>query len=74
MKLTEKQQKVLQYLIDFNRENGYQPSIHEIADNFKYKSTNSVDGHLKAIERKGFIKRTHKISRAIKILNNKVHS
>src|SRR3989475_8806265 len=49
------------------REKGYAPSIPEIGRRFKITSTRGVFDHLKALERKGYIKRVGK--RAIEIVS-----
>jgi repressor LexA len=46
---------------------GFAPSIHEIGRQFKIASTNGVSDHLKALEKKGYIRRVGK--RAIEIVN-----
>ncbi len=52
---------------DPDYDNGYAPSIPEIGKRFKIASTRGVFDHLKALERKGYIKRIGK--RAIEIVN-----
>jgi repressor LexA len=49
------------------REKGYAPSIPEIGVKFKIVSTNGVSDHLKALEKKGYIRRVGK--RAIEVLS-----
>lgn len=71
--LTDKQRDVLQYIIDFTMENGYQPSIPEMCLHFGFKSTNAITSHLRLIEKKGYIDRQGKKGRSIKILNRKLH-
>lgn len=68
--LTDKQQKILDYLINYTSENGFPPTLREIGKDFKIKSTNGVNDHLIALERKGYIKRSPDKSRAIEILND----
>ncbi|KAB2909771.1 MAG: transcriptional repressor LexA [Ignavibacteriales bacterium] len=66
--LTETQQKILQYLIDFKEEKGRPPSLSEIAAEFGYKNRSTVREHLMALEKKGMIKRDEKIARGIELL------
>ena len=58
-KLTDKQLSIYQHILKFIQEHGYQPSMASIQKAFKYKSANSVFGHIKALEKKGYIKRYH---------------
>lgn len=53
--LTLKQEEILGFLRLYLRQKGYWPSIREIQEHFRFRSTNAVAGHLKALERKGYI-------------------
>ena len=46
----------------------YSPTVREIAAAFSIRSPNGVVCHLKALERKGLIKRTPRSSRGIEVL------
>lgn len=65
--LTARQKAIYDFLLKSIRENGYAPSIPEIGARFKIASTNGVSDHLKALERKGYIRRAGK--RAIEVLS-----
>jgi repressor LexA len=52
---------------DYLTDHGYPPTQREIMKRFKIKSTKGVDRHLEALEKKGYITRTHKGARAIEI-------
>jgi repressor LexA len=65
--LTSRQKSVYEFVSSAIREKGYAPSIPEIGKRFKITSTRGVFDHLKALERKGYIKRIGK--RAIEIVN-----
>ncbi len=67
--LTEKQQAILDYLKEYLDENGFPPTLREIGDRFGIKSTNGVNDHLQALERKGVIRKSPDKSRAIEILH-----
>ena len=58
--LTPRQASILQFIITSIRENGYPPTIAEIGDRFNIASTNGVNDHLRALERKGYIARSSK--------------
>lgn len=64
--LTHRQRQIYDFLVKIIREKGFAPSIPEIGARFKIASTNGVSDHLKAIERKGYIRRVGK--RAIEVL------
>lgn len=64
--MTPKQREIFDFLCRHVRERGYPPSYEEIAEQFGFASPNAVTGHLKALERKGFIRRSEK-SRALEI-------
>src|SRR4029077_5633125 len=65
--LTTRQKEIYDFLLKSIREKGYAPSIPEIGAKFKIVSTNGVSYHLKALEKKGYIRRVGK--RAIEILS-----
>jgi repressor LexA len=65
--LTDRQQRVLDYIVDRVRETGYPPTIREIGTALDIRSTNGVNDHLKALERKGYIERDESKSRAIQL-------
>jgi repressor LexA len=65
--LTSRQKDIYDYLLKTIREKGYAPSIPEIGARFKIASTNGVSDHLKALEKKGYIRRVGK--RAIEVLS-----
>ena len=65
--LTQLERRVYQYLIDFLAEKTYQPSIREIAKQFRIKSTKTVSDLLHSLEAKGFIQRDESRSRGVHI-------
>ncbi|MCB1166161.1 MAG: transcriptional repressor LexA [Leptospiraceae bacterium] len=65
--LTEKQQAILNFIEESIRTQGYPPTIREIGDTFEITAKGAYD-HLKAIEKKGYIKCVKNRSRAIELL------
>ncbi len=63
--LTAKQQVIYDYLLKFTAENGYPPSVREIAAAVGLKSPSTVHFHLKALEEAGAINRDSGKTRAI---------
>src|SRR3954468_3439246 len=66
--LTQLEEQVYHFLIDFLAENTYQPSIREIARKFRIKSTKTVSDLLHALEGKGYIQRDESRSRGVRLL------
>jgi repressor LexA len=66
--LTQKQQLILQYILDYVQKEGYPPSIREIGRDFSIGSLRGVTVHLDALERKGYISRSN-TPRSIKVVH-----
>jgi len=66
-KLTTRQQAIYDFVRDLIRSRGYGPTVREIATAFKIKSPNGVMCHLRALERKGLIRRDANKARAIEL-------
>lgn len=64
--LTQRQKQILDFISDSVKRNGYPPTIREIGDEMDIRSTNGVNDHLKALERKGFLTRDDLKSRAMR--------
>jgi repressor LexA len=64
--LTARQAEVLEFI----RANSgmYGPAVREIAAEFGIRSPNGVVAHLRALEKKGFIKRRPGITRGIEVV------
>ncbi|MFC1569689.1 transcriptional repressor LexA [bacterium] len=58
--LTEKQQAVYRYLQQYIEARGFAPSYDEIRQHFGFQSFQSVQKHLKQLERKGYIRTGNK--------------
>jgi repressor LexA len=63
--LTNRQQQVLAYVENRQRETGFAPTLQEAADHFGLKSPNSIRQHLRLMEKKGFLHRVPGRSRAL---------
>lgn len=55
IKLNEKEQAVFNYLVKTINENGYAPSVRDIAADLGIKSTSSVHAYLHNLEKNGYI-------------------
>ncbi|MCA9636616.1 MAG: transcriptional repressor LexA [Myxococcales bacterium] len=64
--LTHRQQQALDYISACLDERGYPPTLREIGEHMGIRSTNGVNDHLKALERKGYLVREELKSRALR--------
>jgi repressor LexA len=66
--LTDRQREVLDFISDSIRKRGYPPTLREIGSHFGIRSTNGVNDHLRALEKKGYLHREDLKSRALRPL------
>jgi repressor LexA len=64
--LTLRQQQALDYIATCLDQRGYPPTLREIGEHMGIRSTNGVNDHLKALERKGYLVREELKSRALR--------
>ncbi|AWK52191.1 repressor LexA [Clostridium beijerinckii] len=62
-----KQSEIYEFLKTYTGSKGYPPSVREICKAVSLKSTSTVHGHLKRLEKKGMIKRDPSKPRALEI-------
>jgi len=70
MPITKRQKEILEYLRAFLLEEGYSPTLEEIANHFGLASLNGVYKHLKVLEERGFIRRLSNRARSIQLLDS----
>jgi repressor LexA len=70
--LSERQQKILEYIQAFIAEKSFPPTIREIGEEVGISSTSVVKYNLDALERKGLIERASDISRGIRLVEELV--
>ena len=63
----DKQTEIYEFLKTYTENKGYPPSVREICEAVSLKSTSTVHGHLKRLEKKGLIKRDPSKPRALEI-------
>ena len=68
-KITDQQQKILEYIKEEILAKGYPPAVRDICTAVGLKSTSSVHAHLATLERNGYIRRDPTKPRAIEILD-----
>jgi repressor LexA len=64
--LTKRQQMVLDFISHSIVDRGYPPTLREIGTHMGIRSTNGVNDHLRALERKGYLTREDMKSRALR--------
>jgi repressor LexA len=64
--LTERQRLVLEYICRSIEDCGYPPTLREIGNKLGIRSTNGVNDHLRALERKGYLTREDMKSRTLR--------
>lgn len=69
MKLSKRQQQILEFIKNEVRAKGYPPSVREIGEAVGLASSSTVHGHLARLEQKGLIRRDPVKPRAIEILD-----
>jgi len=65
-KLTERQKAVLDFIVESIHDRGYPPTLREIGNHLGIRSTNGVNDHLRALERKGYLTREDMKSRTLR--------
>ena len=63
----DKQSEIYEFLKTYTEAKGYPPSVREICEAVSLRSTSTVHGHLKRVEKKGMIKRDPSKPRALEI-------
>jgi repressor LexA len=63
--LTERQREILTFIVKETEVRGFPPTIREIGEQMDIRSTNGVNDHLKALERKGYLNRGEQQSRSL---------
>jgi repressor LexA len=67
-KLTDRQRAVLEFISDSISDRGYPPTLREIGNHLGIRSTNGVNDHLRALERKGYLTREDMKSRTLRLV------
>jgi len=69
MNLTKRQRQIYDYVRQFLEQEGYAPSIEEIAAHFGLSSVATVHEHLRNLEAKGALRRDPNRSRALEVVD-----
>ncbi|MBR4027147.1 MAG: transcriptional repressor LexA [Lachnospiraceae bacterium] len=69
-RISEKQKEILEYIKHELLNKGYPPTVRDICEAVKLKSTSSVHAHLETLEKNGYIRRDPTKPRAIEIMDD----
>lgn len=67
--LTHRQEQTLEFIRRSIEQRGYPPTLREIGQYMGIRSTNGVNDHLRALERKGYLRREDMKSRALRLVD-----
>jgi repressor LexA len=66
--LPPRQKRVLAFIKDTYEKNGFPPTVREIARHLRLRGPKSAQKHLAALEKKGYIRRRSRLSRAMEVV------
>jgi repressor LexA len=69
-RISEKQKEILEFMKHEILNKGYPPTVRDICEAVKLKSTSSVHSHLETLEKNGYIRRDPTKPRAIEIIDD----
>lgn len=69
-KISDKQREILEFIKGEILSKGYPPTVRDICEAVKLKSTSSVHSHLETLEKNGYIRRDPTKPRAIEIMDD----
>jgi len=72
--LTQRQRNILDFLRKIRRQEGVSPTYREIADHFGFKGPKAAVDHVRALEKKGFLRCHERRSRGIELLDSERNS
>lgn len=68
--LTFQQEKLLKFIIDYQKQNNFTPSFDEMKNGLDLKSKSGIHRIVSALEERGYIKKLNNRARAIEIIKN----
>jgi repressor LexA len=72
--LTQRQTQILDFLQNFKNQEGVAPTYREISGHFGFKSTKAASDHVRALEKKGYVRLHGNRSRSIEIVFSETNS
>ncbi len=67
--LSPRQERILSFIRNFQRKMGFPPSIRDIAKGCEISSTSVANYNLNLLEKMGYLRRHHEVSRGIELLD-----
>ena len=68
VELTKRQEEILEFIKTHIEKSGFPPTISEIQEEFSFKSPNAVQEHVKALARKGCVRRNPNKWRGLEVV------
>lgn len=72
--LTKKQKEVFDFIAEYEREQGYAPSLNEIKDALGISAVSTIHEHISNLVAKGFLKRVKGAARSLELIKAKLGS
>lgn len=69
IKLTKKQQRILDFIADFTEKNGVSPTYREIAAGLEMKSVSGVAEHIENLVNLGAIRKNDEFGRVLEVVD-----
>ncbi|MFH1035468.1 MAG: transcriptional repressor LexA [Pseudomonadota bacterium] len=66
--LTDRQAQVLEFINSFLTRQGYPPTVREVASHFGFRSPRAAHDHMKALQKKGFLRSAPGLPRALNVV------
>jgi repressor LexA len=67
--LTQRQREVLDFVQTTQQRNGFSPTLREICKHFGFRSPKAAADHLAALERKGYLSKSARLARSLRIVS-----
>lgn len=69
--LTERQAQVLAFIEEFQSGHGYPPTVREVAARFGFRSPRAAHDHMKALEKKGYLRSLPRLPRTLEVVGSR---
>jgi repressor LexA len=68
--ISARQQQILNFIRDYQREHSFAPSVRDIQGGCSISSTSVVDYNLRILQREGYVRRTADVSRGLELIGD----
>lgn len=69
---TQRQRQLMKFIQDYTAKKGYSPSLRDMGSALNIQSTNGVLGHLRSLEKKGYVLGAKGVARAVRLTGRPV--